>query len=75
MPSSRYRKNRQCQILYDDLDYQTKTLLENMCQGEFFQKDGKIVWGFRRPFNGKPVGPMGHSPVFYFDDYKSYEII
>jgi len=32
-------KWRQCQILYDDLDYQVKTLLETMCQGAFLQKD------------------------------------
>ena len=32
-------KRRQCQILYDSLDYSTKTLLETMCQGEFLQKD------------------------------------
>ena len=32
-------KWRQCQILYDSLDYQTKILLEMMCQGRFLQKD------------------------------------
>ena len=26
----------QCQILYDGLDYQTKILLETMCQGGFW---------------------------------------
>ena len=29
----------QCQILYDRLDYQSKTLLETICQGEFLKKD------------------------------------
>ena len=28
-----------CQILYDDLDYQNKTLLEIMCRGWFLKKD------------------------------------
>ena len=37
-------KWHQCQILYDDLDYQTKTLLETMCQGGFLQKDENQGW-------------------------------
>ena len=32
-------KWQQYQILYDGLDYQTKTLLETMCQWGFLQKD------------------------------------
>ena len=32
-------KWQQCQILYGRLDYQTKTLLETMCQEEFLKKD------------------------------------
>ena len=38
-PHNGVEKWPQCQILYDDLDYQTKTLLETMCQGGFLQKD------------------------------------
>ena len=34
----------QCQVLYDGLDYQMKTLLEIMCQGGFFQKDKNRGW-------------------------------
>ena len=34
----------QCQILYDGLDYQTKMLLETMCQGEFLKKDEDQGW-------------------------------
>ena len=34
MSSHGIEKWRQCQILYDGLDYSTKTLLETMCQGE-----------------------------------------
>ena len=41
-------KWRQCQILYDGLDYQTKTLLETMCQGGFLQKDENQGWDFLR---------------------------
>ena len=37
-PHHRIDKRRQCQILYDRLDYQTKTLLEIMYQGEFLKK-------------------------------------
>ena len=37
-------KWRQYQILYDDLDYQTKILLETMCQGRFLQKDENQGW-------------------------------
>ena len=35
---------RNGQILYDGLDYQTKTLLETMCQGGFLQKDENQGW-------------------------------
>ena len=35
---------RQCQILYDGLDYQMKTLLETMYQGGFLQKDENQGW-------------------------------
>jgi len=34
----------QCQILYNWLDYQTKTLFETMCQGEFLKKDEDQGW-------------------------------
>ena len=37
-------KWRQCQILYDGLDYSTKTLLESMCQGDFLQKNENEGW-------------------------------
>jgi len=33
------KKWRQCQVLYDGLNYLTKTLLETMHQGEFLKKD------------------------------------
>ena len=44
MSSPRIEKWQQCQILYDGLDYQTKTLLETMCQGEFLKKDENQGW-------------------------------
>ena len=31
-------------ILYDSLDYSTKTLLESMCEGGFLQKDENEGW-------------------------------
>ena len=37
-------KWRLCQILYDGLDYQNKTLLEIMCQGRFLKKDEHEGW-------------------------------
>ena len=37
-------KWRHCQILYDGLDYSTKTLLESMCEGGFLQKDEEEGW-------------------------------
>ena len=37
-------KWRQCQFLYDCLDYQSKTLLETICQGGFLQKDENQGW-------------------------------
>jgi len=43
-PHHGVEKWRQCQILYDGLDYQTKTLLETMCQGGFLQKDENQGW-------------------------------
>ena len=43
-PHHRIEKWRQYQILYDRLDYQTKTLLETMCQGEFLKKDENQGW-------------------------------
>ena len=38
------KKWRQYQILYNSLDYSTKTLLEIICQGGFFQKDENEGW-------------------------------
>ena len=43
-PHHGIEKWRQCQILYDGLDYQTKTLHETMCQGEFLKKDEDQGW-------------------------------
>jgi len=43
-PHHSVEKWRQCQILYDGLHYQTKTLLETMCQGGFLQKDENHGW-------------------------------
>ena len=34
----------QCQILYNGLDYQSKTLLETMYQGKFLKKDENQGW-------------------------------
>ena len=39
MSSSWNRENGDNAILYDGLDYSTKTLLESKCQGGFLQKD------------------------------------
>ena len=44
MSSYGIEKWRQFQILYDGLDYSTKTLLESMCQGGFLQKDVNERW-------------------------------
>ena len=43
-PHHGVEKWRQYQILYDDLDYQTKILLETMCLGGFLQKDENQGW-------------------------------
>ena len=43
-PHHGIEKWRLCQIIYDGLDYQTKTLLESMCQGEFLKKDENQGW-------------------------------
>jgi len=43
-PHHDIEKWRQYQILYDDLDYQTKILLETICQGRFLQKDENQGW-------------------------------
>ena len=37
-------KWQQCQVLYDGLDYQNKTLLKTMCQGTFLQEDEEKEW-------------------------------
>ena len=43
-PHHGIEKWRQCQILYDGLDYSTETLLESMCQGGFLQKHENEGW-------------------------------
>jgi len=43
-PHHSVEKWHQCQILYDDLDYQTKALLKTMCKGGFLQKDENQDW-------------------------------
>ena len=43
-PHHGIKKWWQCQILYDGLDYPTKTLLETVCQGEFLIKDEDQRW-------------------------------
>ena len=53
-PHHGIEKSRQCQILYDGLDYQTKTLLETMCQGEFLKKDEDQCWDLYEALAGKP---------------------
>ena len=37
-------KWRLCQALYDGLEYQTKTLLESMCQGGFLKNNEYEGW-------------------------------
>jgi len=45
MPPSIYREKwRQYQILYDGLNYQTKTLLETICKGDSFKKMKNQGW-------------------------------
>ena len=35
---------RLCQIVYEGIDQQTKTMLESMCQGDFLSKSATIAW-------------------------------
>jgi len=43
-PNHGIEKWRLCQALYDGLEYQTKTLLEFMCQGGFLKKNENEGW-------------------------------
>ena len=43
-PHHGIEKWRLCQALYDGLEYQTKTLLESMCQGGFLKKNEDEGW-------------------------------
>jgi len=58
-------KWRLCQILYDGLDYQNKTLLEAMCEGKFLKKDENKGWKIyedlaEKPYNGNlPMKSIG----------------
>ena len=58
-PHHGIEKLRQCQILYDGLDYQTKMLFETNCQGDFLKKDEDQGWDLfeapKRPFSGSLV--------------------
>ena len=55
----------QCQILYDGLDYQNKTLLETMSGGNFLKKDENEGWEIyedlaEKPYNGnQPTKSLG----------------
>ena len=67
MSSHRIEKWRQCQFLYDELDYQTKTLLETMCQGKFLKKDEKQGWDLFEALAEKIIQwescPEKHNPT------------
>ena len=54
-PRHDIEKWRKCQIVYDDLDYQNKTLLETMCQGGFLQKDENHGWDLFEDFVKKTL--------------------
>jgi len=54
-PHHGIKKWRQFKILYDGLDYPTKTLLETMCQGEFLRKDEDQVWNLIEDLAEKTV--------------------
>ena len=43
-PHHGVEKWRLCQVIYDGLDYSTKTLLESMCQGGFLEKNENEGW-------------------------------
>ena len=43
-PHHGIEKWRLCQALYDGLEYQTKTLLESMCQGGFLKRNENEGW-------------------------------
>ena len=55
MSSHGIEKWQQCQILYDGLDYSTKTLLETMCQGGFLQKDENEGWDLYKNLAKKTI--------------------
>ena len=62
-------KWRQCQILYDGLDYSTKTLLESMCQGGFLQKDEYEGWNLyetlvEKIIQWEPTSESSRNPNF-----------
>jgi len=52
---------RLCQIVYQGLDQQTRTMVESMCQGGFFSKSATDAWEFLEDLAeklciGKPLG-------------------
>ena len=55
MSSHRIEKLWQCNILYDNLDYQTKMLLETMYLGDFLKKDEDQGWDLFEGLAGKTI--------------------
>jgi len=39
-------QSRLCQIVYEGLDQQTRTMLKSMCQGVFLSKSAIVAWEF-----------------------------
>ena len=45
-PHHGLEKWRLCQIIYEGMDYSTRTMVESMCQGEFMSKRDNDAWQF-----------------------------
>ncbi|PKA55602.1 hypothetical protein AXF42_Ash006804 [Apostasia shenzhenica] len=45
-PHHGIEKWRLCQILYEGMDYSTRTMVESICQGEFLAKNVDEAWDF-----------------------------
>ena len=52
-PHHAIEKWRLCQIVYEGVDFNTKTMLESMCQGEFMQKNEDDAWTFLEDLSEK----------------------
>ena len=46
---------RLCQIVYEGLDQQTRTMLESMCQGGFLSKNPTAAWEFLEDLAKKTI--------------------